>query len=146
MKPQIQIQFYLITFILLLPINSKSSPLDTISTWKVYYNNSLIKNLNDFADNSIVIKSKEYKTGDYLAIQYFDDMPCEDCKYSFVVIGEGKLEISRTEFKGKNKIIKFDLKELINFRHTTNQPLFIIYLYGLNDKNNGKRLVTLKID
>lgn len=142
MKKIILILFFL------LPFYSIGSPLDTISTWKVYYNNSLIKNLNDFADNSIVIKSKEYKTGDYLAIQYFDDMPCEDCKYSFVVIGEGKLEISRTEFKGKNKIIKFDLKELINFRHTTNQSLFIIYLYGLNDKskNNGKRLVTLKID
>ncbi|MBF4516203.1 hypothetical protein IRZ71_07615 [Flavobacterium sp. ANB] len=138
----------LILFLLLLPFYSKSSPLDTISTWKVYYNNSLIKNLNEIVDNSIVIKSKEYKTGDYLAIQYFDDMPCQDCKYSFVVIGEGKLEVSRIESKGKNKLIKINLKELMDFRHTTNQPSFVIYLYGLDDKNknNGKRLVTLKID
>ncbi|KUJ61958.1 hypothetical protein AR687_10395 [Flavobacteriaceae bacterium CRH] len=137
-----------ILFLLLLPFYSKSSPLDTISTWKVYYNNSLIKNFSENTNNSIVIKRKQYKTGDYLAIKYSDDTPCEDCKYAFVVIGEGRLEVSRRESKGKDKLIKIDLKELINFRDTTNQPSFVIYLYELEDKNknNGKRLVTLKID
>lgn len=138
----------LIIFILLLPFCAKSSNCDTIATWKVYYNNSLIKNLSKNVPNSIVIESKEYKTGDYLAIQYFDDMPCTNCNYTLVVIGEGKTEVSRSEFKEKNKLIKINLKDLIDFRVTANQSNFVIYLYGLDAKNNnnGMRMVTLKID
>jgi len=138
----------LVIFILLLPFYSKSSNLDTIATWKVYYNNLLIKNLSDVTNNSIVIQSKNYKTGDYLAILYSDDMPCENCKYACVLTGEGKQEVSRNKFTRKNKLIKIDLKALIDFRPKTHPSWFVIYLYDLNDKNknNGMRLVTLKID
>ncbi|WP_291285212.1 hypothetical protein [Flavobacterium sp.] len=138
----------LLLFFSLLPFCSKSSNLDTIPTWKVYYNDSLLKFISDNENNSIEIKSSKYKPGDYLAIQYFDDMPCTTCQYSLIVIGEGKLEVTRVESKGKNKLNTIDLKELINFHSKHNQSTFIIYLYGLNDKNknNGKRLVTLTID
>ncbi|TDO95002.1 hypothetical protein [Flavobacterium sp. 245] len=135
-------------FFLSLPFCSRSCPIDTISYWKVYHNNVLLKNLNDYTNNSIVIKSKNYKPGDYLAIQYFDDTPCEDCKFALIVRGEGKSEIYRSEFKGENKLIKINLKNLIDFRPKTNPSTFIIYLYELEDKNkkNGQRLITVKIE
>ncbi|WP_374175369.1 hypothetical protein [Flavobacterium tructae] len=138
----------LLLFFLLLPFCSKSSNLDTISTWKVYYNDSLLKIITDNGNNSITINSKKYKTGDYLTIQYFDDAPCTNCHYIFVIIGEGKTEISAIESKEKNKPAVINLKELIDFRSKLNQSSFIIYLYEANDKNknNGKRLVTLTID
>lgn len=93
----------LLLFFLLLPFCSKSSNLDTISTWKVYYNDSLLKIITDNENNTITINSKKYKPGDYLTIQYFDDTSCTNCHFTFVVIGEGKTEISAIESKEKKQ-------------------------------------------
>ncbi|MFH6994636.1 hypothetical protein [Flavobacterium sp. FlaQc-48] len=134
-----------VLFILLIPFLSKGNTLDTIATWKVYYNNSLIKNLSVVSDKSIIIDRKKYKSGDYLTIQYFDDMPCESCNYVCVVRGEGKMEISKIKFTGKNKFIKIDLKELQDYLSKTDPSYFSFFLYGPNDKR-GIRLITLKID
>lgn len=138
----------LVLLILLLPFYSKGNTLDTIANWKVYYNNLLIKNMNELSDKSIVIDRKKYKSGDYLAIRYSDDTPCEDCKYTCMVRGEGKTEVATIKFTGKDKLIKIDLKDLIDYLPETKPSYFAIFLYGLNDKNknNGMRLVTLKLN
>jgi hypothetical protein len=138
----------ILLFLLLLPFCSKSSTIDTLSHWKIYYNDSLIKTGFINSDNTIVIKSKNYKPGDYLAIRYIDDIPCENCNYSITVVGEARLEVFRSEFKGKSKLRKIDLKELFALRSQTNESFFIIFFYGLNDKylKRGLRLVTLKIE
>lgn len=138
----------LLIFVLLLPFYSKAGNLDTIATCNVYYNDSLIKSLTFQNDNLIVIKRKKYKAGDYLAIQYHDDMPCNNCNYNIMVRGKGKMEVSNYKFRGKNKLVKIDLKELIDFHSTINKPLFVLFLYGLDKKNinSGMRLLRIQIE
>lgn len=135
-------------FVLILSFYSKAGNLDTIATCNVYYNDSLIKSLTFQNDNLIVIKRKKYKAGDYLAIQYYDDMPCDNCNYNIMVRGEGKMEISNYKFRGKNKLVKIDLKELIDFHSKINNQLFVLFLYELDKKNinNGMRLLRIQID
>ncbi|NUY79615.1 hypothetical protein HUK80_01810 [Flavobacterium sp. MAH-1] len=79
---------------LLLLIVSYAVKADTITTWDVYYNNKLLKQSNaNTGSKEIRIKASDYKTGDYLAIKYGDDMPCHECTYELSVVVEGKNHI-----------------------------------------------------
>ena len=49
--------------------------LDTISVWKVYIGNTLIKDFNDFTnDKRILLKKRKIRVLDTLKIKYFDKL------------------------------------------------------------------------
>jgi len=82
---------YILLFFFLLSFVAKA---DTISTWNVFYNSKLLKQYNaNPSVKEINIKLAKYKSGDYLAIKYRDDMPCNDCKYELSVVTDAKWEV-----------------------------------------------------
>ena len=137
-------------FILLILLISLSAKADTISSWKVYYNKTLVKQLSDFTSNEIKIKASYYKKGDYLAITYSDDTRCNDCSYEITVVAEGKESIHVEKFKDEYKLARIDLKQLIdNYKSRNSNSLFVVYFTEIDKKgkrNRGTRLLTIEIN
>ena len=123
---------------------------DTISSWKVFYNNLKICNLTQYTKNNIEIHTSQYKEGDYLAIQYSDDTPCHECEYEMEVVGEGKTTVFKEKFKDEHKLVKIDLKNLIddNFKSKNSPCLFVVYFSEVDKKgkkDKGMRLLNIQI-
>lgn len=123
---------------------------DTITTWDVYYNHKLLKQFNANPGlKEIRIKASDYKTGDYLAIKYGDDMPCHECAYELSVVAEGKNHIVIQTGKDKYKLIKIDLKSLVaKFKSDKRNDFFVVYFTETDKKgkrNTGPRLFHIKI-
>lgn len=137
-------------FTLLILLISLSVKADTISSWKVYYNKTLIKQFNHFTTNKITVKASDYKAGDYLVITYSDDTRCDDCSYEITVVAEGKESIHVEKFKDEYKLVRIDLKQLIdNYKSRNSNSLFVVYFTEIDKKgkrNQGPRLLTIEID
>jgi hypothetical protein len=124
---------------------------DPVTKLIVYYNNAKIKELNLNIENDFTISAKNYKLGDYLAIQYFDNKKCSKCSYVLEVVSEGKRSIIIKKFKNKNGLVKIELEKLISYSNQlkASDHIFVIYLYTIDKKgkrDNGPRLLTLHIN
>lgn len=138
------------TLLFLLLFSFSAAKADTISSWKVFYNNLKICDLTQYTKNNIEIHTSQYKKGDYLAIQYSDDTPCHECEYEMEVVGEGKTTVFKVKFKGKYKLVKIDLKNLIddNYKSKKNNSLFVVYFSEVDKKgrkDRGMRLLNIQV-
>ncbi|MBF0693439.1 MAG: hypothetical protein IR153_02730 [Flavobacterium sp.] len=130
---------------------STTTKADTITTWKVFYNNKLLKSfVQDDNPKNIHLKVSEYQEGDYLAIQYADDTRYHDCSYELKIVAEGKLEVITMEILDKYKLMKIDLKDIIN-NHKSNPShnFFVVYFTEIlirGKRNSGPRLFNIRID
>ena len=141
MKNTITIIFVLIAFY---------AKADTISTWKVYYNAKLIAEFSEVNNQpEIVFDSDKYKPGDYLSIQYNDDMPCSDCSYEILINTENDgQEVWFNSFKNKYKPIKIGLENLVWEPKTDQLPMVIVYLVEIDKtsrRRTNKKLFDIKI-
>ncbi len=122
---------------------------DTISSWKVFYNNLKICSLTQYTKNNIDIHTSQYKKGDYLAIQYSDDMPCPKCEYEIEVVGEGKITVFKEKLKDKYKLVKIDLEDLMgSYKSKNGYSLFVVYFSEIDKKgkkDKGMRLLNIQI-
>ncbi|MFC4816727.1 MULTISPECIES: hypothetical protein [unclassified Flavobacterium] len=135
---------------LLLLLLSYSAKADTITTWNVYYNHKLIKQFKANPEvKEIQIKASDYSSGDYLAIQYGDDMPCHTCSYELTVVAEGKDPIFTLTTKDKYKFMTIDLKAILSkFKSKNGNRFFVVYFTEIDEKgkrNSGSRLFNIKI-
>src|SRR5690606_2271380 len=107
--------------------------------------NKLLKSfVQDDNPKNIHLKVSEYQEGDYLAIQYADDTRCHDCSYELKIVTEGKLEVITMEILDKYKLMKIDLKDIIN-NHKSNPShnFFVVYFTEISirgKRNSGPRL------
>jgi hypothetical protein len=123
----------------------------TIPKLSIYYNHKKISDLDLSKGNTFTLDSNNYKKGDFMAIQYFDDKKCSNCNYELLVVAEGKIPISTKKLQDKNQLIKLKLDNFYNHikESKSKRQLFIIYLYTINNKgkrDNGPRLLTLYIE
>ena len=123
---------------------------DTIPTWNVYYNNKLLK---QFTSNSISkeiqIEISAYKPGDYIAIEYNDDIPCLECEYEILLKTEHNMEVTFSRFKDKYKLMKFDVKHIIYDSKEDQLDTVVVYLKEIDKNgsgNSGVKLFTIKIN
>ena len=125
--------------ILLFALLTYFAKADTISTLKVYYNTKLIAELTATGNRSeIIFDSNKYKAGDYLSINYNDDMPCAECKYEILVNTEDDgQEVWFDSFIDKYKPMKIRLENLVWDSKADQLPIVKVYLVEI--EKNGKR-------
>jgi hypothetical protein len=123
---------------------------DTITTWKVSYNNKILKQFYLGSNLSINLKSKDYKPDDYLTIKFTDDRPCGECSYELNVIKEGKQTVYILNTNDKYKLMKIPLKEIIKeFKSERQYDFFVVYFTEISKKgkrDSGMRLLNIKIE
>jgi hypothetical protein len=62
---------------------------DTIDYWHVYYNNTLLANINQNQEGyKLKLNKGDMKPGDSLSIIYYNDTPCQDCETTLYVQGD----------------------------------------------------------
>ena len=86
---------------------------DTIDYWHVYYNNTKIKEYNQYSKGEIVLKVKNIKKTDSLTILFFRDTPCSDCKTEVNVENESHFVITKGKGYGTFNPIKISVFDLL---------------------------------
>lgn len=136
--------------IILFTLTAYFAKADTISTCRVYYNDKLLKQLVvDASVKVIKIDSKAYKTGDYLGIQYSDDMPCPECQYEILISTKTDMEVFFIREKDKYKLMKIDLKHIIPDFETDQLDEVVVDLLEIDKMGSRKtiaRLFEIKIN
>ena len=61
---------------------------DTIDFWHVYYNQTKIREFNQYGTHEIILKLDSLKSGDSITVKYFRDTPCFDCATYLTVENE----------------------------------------------------------
>lgn len=107
----------------------QSAKADTIDFWHVYYNNNLIKEFNESSRHSLVRIDNFIKDSDTLAVYFWDDTPCSDCKMSlFIKSWEGNT-LKTINVIGETTPFKISLKELLASDEKSNEKAYEFILY-----------------
>lgn len=121
-----------------------------------FLNNKLIKQFNaEPSFKEVKVKMDDYKTGDYLSIEYRDDLQCNNCSYELKVVGNAKIKVFILKTNNINELMKIDLKSIIlNFKHRKklsiySGSLYIVYFTKIDargKRDSGQRLFNLEIE
>jgi hypothetical protein len=140
-----------IYFTTLLFLFSTFGKVDSVPAWDVFYNNKLIKSfIEGNTRKEMQLKASEYKPGDYLAIHYTDDTPCKGCSYELEIVTDAKTEVFFLKTSDKYKLMKIDLKAIIEeYKSFPRHDFFIVYFTEISKsgkRNSGPRLFTIHLD
>lgn len=116
---------------------------DTIDYWHVYYNQTKIREYNQFGNaQTIVLKLAEIRSGDSITVKYFRDTPCTDCSISLSV-EDGKHRSAVTkQAKGTFTPTTFTVDDLLRFREKSGQGTFeVLYQDERIELRNQKLLL-----
>jgi len=104
---------------------------DTIGYYHVYYNNIILKNSSDKTGDTlpVVVKKADIKEKDSLTIKYWQDTPCENCKFFLVVIDERKKYVKVTSTIGQASPLSISLSEILKWSENYYNDNFEIYYY-----------------
>lgn len=131
-------------------LSSVFAKTDTITTWKVSYNNKILKQFYLGQNLTVKLKAEDYQKEDYLTIEFTDDKPCAECSYELNVVEEGKQTIYILNTKNKYKVMKIPLKNIIKeFKSERHYDFFIVYFTEISKKrkrDSGMRLLNIEIE
>jgi hypothetical protein len=110
---------------------------DTISVWRVYFNNIQIQQLSDIRIlKTIVFGIDSLKSTDSITVEYLCDTPCHDCKTQLNVKIQKDKSILTSNGVGSFSPISFALKDLIAYKLNTKQDTFdVFYSDGFRRSN-----------
>jgi hypothetical protein len=118
---------------------------DTITYWKVYFNNNLINEFSVIDSNPVVtLNYSDINNSSILTVKYNRDTPCHDCSTSIIVQNSKHKAFFKIKGHGTNNPMDVQLYKIIGKRVIKEERKFLFY-YKENHYND-QLLFTLIID
>jgi hypothetical protein len=104
---------------------------DTIDTYRIYYNNKLVKEHSIASDDTIpvIVKRSDITETDSITIIYSQDSPCESCKFYVVIIDKMKKLVKVVSAMGTETPLVFSLDEIRDWAENNSSEMFEVYYY-----------------
>ncbi len=115
---------------------------DTITNWQVYHNQLLIAKLDLHTQGTeIVINKKDWKAGDTITVNFFQDTPCFSCESTLSVEDREHKLIAGWNGTGTFTPKKFSLDELMK----SEEEYFEVWYYERDVQPDNEGLLLFKI-
>ena len=136
-----KILFLFLTLLLI----TQTAKTDTIDICHIYYNQTIIREINYFGTNEIILNLDSIKRRDSITVKYFRDTPCSDC-FTCISIENGKHQIIKTVTgRGIYNPISFSLKDLKKFRKLRKTDEFEIYYFDDFIKKQADKILIVRL-
>ena len=104
---------------------------DTTDYYYVFYNNIKINKYTGINADTLplIFKKADIKNSDVLIVKYWDDSPCEKCKFFLVVIDDKKQYVKVVSNTGQGSPLSVPLAEIIEWSKNNDVTMFEVYYY-----------------
>lgn len=118
---------------------------DTLDYWHVYYNQTKIREFNQYGTHEIRLKLDSLKSGDSITVKYFRDTPCFDCRAYLTVENEKHHVFLTSSGKGTFNPISFSVNKLIELRQQGYIQTFEIFYFEGEIKSRSDKILIFRI-
>lgn len=118
---------------------------DTIDFWHVYYNNVKIQEYNQYSKGEIVLKIKDIKKTDSLAVKYFRDTPCEDCETQAEIENGKHFVITKGKGVGTFNPIKISVYDLLQYHLKADKEVYEVFYHEGQITSRTQRVLIFRI-
>jgi hypothetical protein len=138
--------------LLLLPVLAKAGkstcPVDTIDTWRVYYNGVEVNSGNGFLECIINLNITDIKPTDTLSVHYYCDAPCSGCNYFLLVQTDKHHPVARSTMAPEGHLLELPMADIIKFIHTSGKTELLMFYSSTDDirRSDSTLLARLKFN